>query len=411
MSVVSLNKNIMYNVCSTLLSVISPMIVIPVLSNQLGINAYGDYVAIISLCGIFSALSDMGLGMYLPKEIAINRDNNKRLVELFSLFFVIRGLFTLPFVLCSFFLIEGSVYLHLLVWGYLLLQSISLTLIFTGLEKFKFLSLADLFAKLILVVVVLFMDYSSYGMEKAVGVQVFVLLLLNTFLFIELKKEFPVIFKPVSTKRVKSLVMSAKEFYSVGLLASIITQGSTYILSLFLSSDKVAIYSIANQIFRIGQAVVGGALRVLYTSTVRTKDFKALINVTLFSLMMLLFLMPIVFYFSENILSLVFDFNVEKLAELVFYFYAILAFVIVSSFWGYPALSAINKDRFAHLSVVFTFFTYCTVFVFLLAIDVFNLYTAVLCVAISEMLGMLLRLYYIFKFRDVIKFYSRMCKV
>lgn len=258
MSVVSLNKNIMYNVFSTLLSVISPMIVIPVLSNQLGINAYGEYVAIVSLCGVFSALSDMGLGMYLPKEIAINRRDSKRLVELFSLFFVVRLLCTIPFLLCSLLLIKGSAYLHLLVWVYLILQSVSLTLIFTGLERFKFLSIADLFAKLLLVIVVLIMDYSSYGMEKAIGSQVFVLLLLNSLLFIELKKDFPIIFESVSAKRVKSLILSAKEFYSVGLLASIVTQGSTYFLSLFLSSDKVAIYSIANQIFRIGQAVVGG---------------------------------------------------------------------------------------------------------------------------------------------------------
>lgn len=123
--------------------------------------------------------------------------------------------------------------------------------------------------------------------------------------------------------------------------------------------------------------------------------------------MILLLLMPIVFYFTDNILKLVFEFNVEELAELIFYFYIILGFVIISSFWGYPALSAINKDRFAHLSVAFTFLIYCCIFGFLLAIDMFSLYTAVLCVAISEIFGMLLRLYYIFKFRNVIKLCSQ----
>jgi O-antigen/teichoic acid export membrane protein len=397
----SVNKNVMYNLLSTLLSMLSPLIVIPYLTMELGMGAYGEYVAIISLAALLSALGDLGLGMFLPKEISINRDNNSKLTELISSFLIIRTFTSSIAIILSFYLINGSVLLHALVACYILIQGVSFTLVFTGLERYKYLSISDVISKCLLIVMVVLVDYSNLGLEKAIGIQILVTLTLNFLLLKEFVRHYNIRIKWVTTNDLLNIIKPSGSFYFVNLLSNLYTHSSTYFVSLIVSSEQVALYSIATQLYRVGHSVIGGVVRVIYTSTIRTKNFVMLKKITMVSLSIHLCLIPIVYFFGEDILSLIFESDTYILSSLATILYITLFFVIISSYWGYPALTAIHKEKNAHFGVVFSFLIYALSFSFVYLLDLVSLYSLVYCIVISEFTGMLFRVYYINKFRHL----------
>lgn len=394
----SVKKNIIYNVLSTFLAMCAPLVVIPYLTMELGMGVYGKYVTILALASVLSALGDLGLGMYLPKEISIHRDNNLKLTELISAFLIIRGGTAATAIILSFYLIDGSTLLHGLTACYILIQSMSFTLVFAGLERYKYLSIADLISKMLLIIMVVLIDYSSLGLEKAIGIQILVGIILNAMLLKEFFKNYNVGIKWVSLNNLFKIIKPSSSFYIVSLLSNLYTHSSTYFVSLVVTSESVALYSIATQFYRIGHTIIGGVVRVIYTSTVRTKDFIMLKKITILSLVVHLFFIPIVYFCGEYILSVVFDFDTSILSSLTTILYITLFFVIISSYWGYPALTAINKVKNAHLGVVFTFVIYAFSFSFVYFFDWISLYTLVGCIVVSEFMGMLFRVHFINKF-------------
>lgn len=400
----TVNKNIIYNVLSTLLAMFGPLIVIPYLTMELGMGGYGQYVAIISLAALLSALGDLGLGMYLPKEISINRDNKLKLTQLISAFLIIRGGTAAVAILLSFYLIDGSILLHTLTSFYILIQAVSFTLVFTGLERYRYLSISELISKILLIVMVFMIDYSYLGLEKAIGIQILVALILNGLLLKEFVVHYDIKIKWVSIKDLVYIIKPSGNFYFVSLLSNLYTHSSTYFVSLVVSSESVALYSIATQLYRVGNSIVGGVVRVIYTSTVRTKDFIALKKITVLSLFLHLLFVPIVYFFGENILSLIFKFDTFILSSLTTILYVTLFFVIISSYWGYPALTAINKEKNAHFGVIFSFIIYALSFSIVYFLDLVSLYSLVCCIVVSEFSGMLFRVYYINKFKYLFKF-------
>jgi PST family polysaccharide transporter len=397
----SVNRNIIYNVLSTLLAMFAPLVVIPYLATELGMVGYGEYVTILALAALLSALGDLGLGMYLPKEISINRDNDLKLTELISSFLIIRIFTSGIAIILSFYLIDGSILLHALTACYILIQAVSFTLVFTGLEKYQYLSISEVISKILLIIMVVLIDYSSFGLEKAIGIQILVAITLNILLLKEFLNNYDVRLKWVSLNDLSKIIKPSGSFYIVSLLSNLYTHSSTYFVSLVTSSENVALYSIATQLYRVGHAVIGGVVRVIYTSTVRTKDFIMLKKITVLSLLLHISFIPIVYFFGEYILSSIFEFDTFLLTSLATILYVNLFFVIISSYWGYPALLAINKEKNAHLGVIFSFIIYALSFSVVYLLELVSLYSLVYCIVISEFTGMLFRVYYINKFRHL----------
>ena len=108
---------------------------------------------------------------------------------------------------------------------------------------------------------------------------------------------------------------------------------------------------------------------------------------------------PIVFWFGKDILSIIFDFETTLLHKLSVVLYISLNFVTISSFWGYPALSAIGRERYAHLGIFYSSFSYYFLFFVFLFIDALGIYETIICVVFADFIAMVLRLYFANKFK------------
>ena len=394
-----LKSNIFNNIFATLINIVAPLISIPILTAGLGMEEYGLYVTLIAQLALFVVLTELGFGMYLAKEISVNRNNINEVSSLFWVFitskFVSFLLMSLVFFITSNLPFFQRILACFLIFFYLL----DISPILMGLEKYKFLSKLQVFSKAIMVSLVLLLDFSDNGIEKAISVQVVVVALGSCIMAIFFFKTNKVIRKRPSLNKYKAVFQGSLPFYGAKIFVNIYQQSSTYFVSLLLLPELVAVYSIALQIYKVGQSFIGAVSRVLYTSTTHTKNFKLLKKITLGSVAIHLLLFPIVVIFGKNILSFIFEFDIENLYFLCQGLYLSLFFVIFSSYWGYPALSAIGKENYAHIGIFVSSMAYFLALTLVVVLNLESIYFLVGCILFSDLVGMVLRLYFARKFK------------
>lgn len=398
MSERSRNK-IINNIVATSISILAPVLIIPKLTQDMGISAYGIYMALMSEIALIQVFTELGLGMYLAKEVSINRNNTNELKLLLSSYFFIKLILFLIYLIFSLSLSAELTKVELLSYIILVLLVFDFSLFFSGLENYKLIAKIQLVSKFLLITLVFFNDFKEDGLIKILMINCsmyFFIFLVQCFF---LNKHFGITKLTFSHVKIKAILKATLPYYSSKLLVNIYQQSSTFLVSKFLSSESVGIYSIALQLYKLGQVVIGAIAKVLYTSTVNTKDFKLIKKMSFLSLSVLFSFLPVVLLFGRDILYLIFDFDISILYSAVIPLYISLAFVIVSSYWGYPALTAIGKEKFAHLGILVSSLTYFSLFFLSYVLTDFNLFIFIYLIVISDLLGMLYRIFYARKFK------------
>lgn len=392
-------SNIFSNISATLINIVVPLITIPMLTSGLGMNEYGLYVALMAKTALFIVFAELGFGMYLGKQISVNRNDIAEVSSLFWIFLVTKlVVFVLVLAILIIFSDQFRV-IESLLCTLIFLQLINVTPILTGLEKYKLLTKVQIFTKALMVVLVLIVNFSSFGLEKALAIQVVIAALTSFSLLIYFLKTNKLGKVSFSFTRLKAVLMGSLPFYGAKLFVNLYQKSSTYFVSFALSAELVAVYSIALQLYKVGQSVIGAVARVLYTSTVKTKDFALIKKLTIRSYLIHLAIFPIVFFYGNQILSQIFSFDVKELVDLSVILYLSLLSCIISSYWGYPALSAIGKENYAHLGILVASVVYFVAFGFLMFFEINSIYLMIGCIVLSDFMGMLVRLFFARKFK------------
>ncbi|PMG31175.1 hypothetical protein BCU94_09510 [Shewanella sp. 10N.286.52.C2] len=389
-----MNKNILNNVLATILGVFSPIIIMPILIADMSLERYGDYVALISLIALINVFSDLGLGMYLPKEIAVNHENSNTVCKLIVAFIAIKSLFFLVSIIAIFLLVNDS-FTALLLMIYCFFSSLNLTPILNGLEEYAFGAKLLLFVKIINIALVVSLDFSSSGIEKAIFIQCVISLFIffSQCIFICTKHYF--YRTKITFGFVQDTIRNAYAFFLSRLLVNIYQRSSVYIISLFLSANLVAIYSIGFQLYQVGQAIIGAISRVLYTSTVKTKKISQIVNKTKVTVVIYFLILPIVVIYGDFILGLLFTFKVDELHVISIILFLSIFPLTISSYWGYPALVPFGRENEAHYGILLSSISYYFSLAVLYATSNITLYSVVVCIFIADFVGMIARLYYV----------------
>ncbi|MFA0087028.1 oligosaccharide flippase family protein [Vibrio sp. 10N.261.51.F12] len=391
--------NIFNNIFATLLNILAPLITIPILTSELGMAEYGVYVALLAKTALFVVFAELGFGMYLAKEISVHRDDASKVSSLFCIFLFVKFI---VFIIASIILVNFSKefgFVEVLLCAFILFQFINITPILSGLEDYKFLTKAQLLTKIIMVSMVLFCNFEIHGLEKAIFIQVIVAILSSFILICYFISNYKFVRCKINFSKILIVLRGGFPFYSAKLFVNLYQQSSTYFVSLVLSVELVAIYSIAIQLYKIGQSIIGAVARVLYTSTVKTKDFRLIKNITIKSFVIHLAAFPIVWFYGEVIFKLIFSFDVTTLVDLSVFLYFSLLMVIVSSYWGYPALSAIGKENYAHIGIFVSSIGYFIAYYTTYSLGVVTIQSMIYCVLVADFLGMLVRVYYARRFK------------
>lgn len=198
----NLFKNYLFYILYQVLTILTPIIVVPYTTRVIGATGLGINAFTSSIVQWFVIFGIMGISMYGNKEIARVRDNRNLLSRTFMGIFVVQ-------VVCMFIvsvLYLGFVYfakvdnkIIYIIQGFVLLATMfDITWFFLGVEDFKKSSIRNMVFKLINVVLIFIFVKDASDLPIFVFINTFTQILGQLILFIQLKEYID--YTPVSIK-------------------------------------------------------------------------------------------------------------------------------------------------------------------------------------------------------------------
>ncbi len=247
-----------------------PLISLPYMVRVLGVSKYGHVAFAQSLMFYFIAVTDYGFNLSATREIATNRNDLKKVEKIFSsvLFaklFLLAVSFTI-LLLLIYFVPKISLHPELFLFAFLLPtgQVLFPVWFFQGMEKMRFITIFNIFAKLIFTALIFIViqkpsDYIYVLLLNGIG---FVFAGVSSLIFIFMKfnisLNFPTIF---------DVFLKLKEGFYIfitNLVPALYTTSSTFILGLTTSSVLVGYYSAGAKIIELFNAFIYILSRTFY---------------------------------------------------------------------------------------------------------------------------------------------------
>jgi len=242
----NLLKNYLFYILYQVLTILTPIIVVPYTTRVIGANGLGINAFTSSIVQWFVIFGIMGISMYGNKEIARVRDDRALLSKTFMGIFILQ---VVSMLLVSLLYI-GFVYFAKLdnkviyfIQGFVLLATMfDITWFFLGVEDFKKSSIRNMIFKLLNVALIFIFVKDAKDLPVFVFINTFTQLLGQLVLFVQLKEYID--FKPVSILEAFALHMRPNFVLFVPQIAisiySVLDQTMTGLLS--VDESQLAFY-------------------------------------------------------------------------------------------------------------------------------------------------------------------------
>ena len=357
----SIKSNLGHNVILTIISLFIPVLLLGLISRSLGVDKYGIYATVLSYSLIYVVFTEFGLMMSLTRFVSISKGDLHCISELYSSYIIIRTIscaLTAPLFIVFFKLyVANDILLSTLAYIYYIAMSLNFSWVFQGAEIVRTYSKDVVISKLIFVGLVMICAFQGRSLEYYIGAQTIssaILVILNTLKI----KCIGVNFRLVHWQITKKILVDSLGFYLSRLTVNLYESCSTFLASRFLTSIETGQYSMALQFFKAGGGVIGAVSMSLYPYVNRTKNFKLLVFIAMLMIVLLALCSPLIDFFYIPLVNLLFGEGYGSTLALIKVFYFASMCQVVSSIFGYPVLSAINKTNVAHWTIIFGSLTY-----------------------------------------------------
>ncbi|MBL4866103.1 MAG: oligosaccharide flippase family protein [Pseudomonadales bacterium] len=379
-----------------------PLLTLPYLTRVLGAERFGAVVFAQSFIMFFNVLVDYGFNLYATREISIHRDNEKKVLEIFSsvmiikVFLVVVSLLALTAIVFTFDRFLDDVELYYLTFFWVFGQALFPIWYFQGMEQMKYVTIVNVVAKIIFTVLIFALvrnpgDYykvpilNGFGMCAGACLSLVILRIVHNqgfgfYRFGVLQQHF----------------RESSQFFLSRFSVAIYTTSNTFVIGLFSSNDAAGYYSIADKLYQALQQIYHPVVQSLYPYVAKQKNiafFKKIFKVSVF---LNFGCIALLFCVGEYVFSSLFTETVGKESLEVFYILLFAALVVVPSMLlGYPFLGALGFGVHANASVVFgSVFHLSGLGVLVLVGDV-TIYSIAYMVVATELLVLVYRIYWV----------------
>jgi polysaccharide transporter, PST family len=240
---------------------ILPLITLPYLVRVLGPDKYGLIAFAQSFMQYFLIITDYGFLMSATREISVNRDNKKRVSEIFSAVTVIK-LALLVISLCLMLLLVATIpkfkhdwIIYVFSFGIVLDSVLFPVWFFQGMERMKYITIRNVAAKLIFTVAIFVFirkqaDYLLVPLINSLG-----FIIAGILGFWTVFKHFGVHITFPSAKEIKYHLKEGWHIFISKIAISLYTTSNTFILGLFTNNTVVGYYAAGEKIVR---AIIAG---------------------------------------------------------------------------------------------------------------------------------------------------------
>lgn len=391
------------------LNYILPLITIPFLFNQLGVENYGLVNFSFAFTQYFIILTDFGFGLSGTRYIAAYRDNKvliNRFLNSACMARLLMCLLSFAILLCCIFTIPAFANHKLftvIFFGQVVGNCLNPVWFFQGMEKMKFNTILHVTTRLISIVPLFIIvknpdDYIYIPICYSTGAIVSGLLSLYL-----VKREFGMKFFYTSWAEIKESIIDSSRYFLSRVSVSLYTNTNSFVLGLVCGNVAVGYYSLAEKIYVALNSIYGpinGTIFPYMTKEHNLGLFKKVIGWGT----MLNALMILVFYIVFPYVCPLFfhNFANESYSVLNIFLWANV-FSLPGVFLGYPFLAAWEHPNYCNYSLLFTSLFHIAGLLVLYACGAISIYTVASMVLFCEILLLLIRIYGVKKYELWVK--------
>lgn len=249
---------------------ILPLLTLPYLVRVLGMEYFGLLAFATAVIAYFQILTDYGFNLTATRAISVNRDNKKKLVEIFSSVMQIKFLLMLLslIILCSVVFVipklKQNYEVFLLTFGLVVGQVFFPVWFFQGIERMKYITYINIASKLAFTIAIFVLvktkeDYWMVPLLNSFGA------IFGGFYALHLvNNRFNIRFEVQSTAIVKVYLKDGWDVFLSRIYVNIYTTTNVVLLGLFTSNAVVGYYSVAEKIVAALSGLYGPVNQVVY---------------------------------------------------------------------------------------------------------------------------------------------------
>ncbi len=355
----SLKKNIINLLSTQIVSYLVPLLQLPYLSRVLGTELLGLYIFSLSLITIGNIITTFGFDISVAKKIAEGENSPSALGKLLYKVNAIKSILAVASIAAISLVMYASGYYqqHPIVGLFIILAIIgntySLNWFFQGIEKIYIFSRITIATRLTSLLFIFLMVKNSLDLNWLFIITA-AQTIITTALCIYLVHKQGI--RPIQSTRKATwkLTKESSEFFLSRLGVSLYSTCGSFFLGILSGSlYQVAIYGVAEQLYKAGVGAISAISTPLTPYMARTKNFKVFFKVTLFSLALTVLGALIGIVFGSEILALIFGPSLADGKSVLNVFMITIIISITGIHFGYPALIPLDKVKVANYSVIF----------------------------------------------------------
>lgn len=176
---------------------------------------------------------------------------------------------------------------------------------------------------------------------------------------------------------------------------------TTVIAGFYLQSQEIAFWGIAMQLLSAAKSLYNPIANSLYPHMIRTKDIQSIKNINRIMLILIIFGVLIVLFFSNQILSIIGGEKYTVSADFLKYLLPAFVASFYSMIYGWPVLGAIDKVKETTMTTILASIVQVLGLGIFILSDNFSLITLAICSSMSEVVLWISRYLIYFKNRSL----------
>lgn len=281
-------QNFSYLSVLQIFNILIPLITYPYLIRVLGKETYGLVIYAQVVATYLQIIVDFGFDTYAIKEVSLNRDNCKKLSEIFSSLFILKGLlflFSLFILGIVLHFIPESGSHNALFWlsMWLCLYNVIFPVwLFQGLEKMKYITLLNLTSRTIFLILIFILikspeDYLLVPTINGIGA----IVAGGIAIYISFNNE-KIHFIIPSFKVLRSYLKNSLDFFISTVSVKIFVSSNKFLIGTFLGLAELAYYDLADKVVSIFRNIPLDVVKnTIYPRVVKSRNAEILKKTTI----------------------------------------------------------------------------------------------------------------------------------
>lgn len=361
----TLLKNISYLGAVQGLNYILPLITLPYLVRVVGVEKFGIISLATAVISFYLVITDYGFNYTATREVALNRNNKKELISIFSSVMVIKFLLlflsfiSLVFLVSFFHKFEEFSLIYYLTFGVVIGQVLFPIWFFQGMEKMKFVAIVNISSKIISTILIFLLvksknDFYLVPMFISLGA-----IFSGFFSIYIMWKEFGVFFKFQGRSELIRHLKGGKNLFFTSFLSTLLTSSGILILGFFANNHVVGIYAAVEKLFKAIVGVFSPITQAIYPLSCRKvnedKEVAKKYITRLIAIMVAISLLVVfvVIFNANSILKIFYGDSLVQYSYILKIMMLWLIFSVVNNVVGIQFLSAKRLDKFYLNSFIF----------------------------------------------------------